>query len=123
MGFDIPNDTRPVPDPFAEGTFEIVVDQVLKLHPGDEQGRMLRALGLKTCNKFYGFASGDYLVIKLPKNRVVELIEQGRGRPCAPRPDRPMKEWVQICEPNEKATLDYLLEARGFVASQIKKGT
>lgn len=122
MGSDVTNETPPLPASFAEGTFEIVADRVLQLHPGDEQGRMLRALGLKICNKFYGFASGDYLVVKLPRNRVAELIEQELGRPCAPRSGRPMKEWVQIWKPDEKATWDYLLEARDFVSSQIKKG-
>ncbi len=78
---------------------------------------MLRSPGLKTAGKFYGFASADDLVVKLPSSRVDELIDSGRGSPCSPRPGRPMKEWVRITAPDEKSCLSYLLEARSFVSA------
>ncbi|MGI8721156.1 MAG: hypothetical protein ACR2JG_02900 [Geodermatophilaceae bacterium] len=75
------------------------------MYPDDEEGRMLRSPGLKTAGKFYGFASADDLVVKLPSSRVDELIGSGRGSPCSPRPGRPMKEWVRITAPDEKSCL------------------
>ena len=78
---------------------------------------MLRSPGLKTAGKFYGFATADDLVVKLPSLRVDELIDTGLGLPCSPRPGRPMKEWVRIPAPDEESCLSYLLEARTFVAA------
>ncbi|MCZ2860900.1 hypothetical protein [Blastococcus sp. VKM Ac-2987] len=96
--------------------FAAAADRMLGEHPGDEQGRMLHAPGLKAGGRFYGFASADELVVKLPADRVAELIAGGSGEPCSPRPGRPMREWVTIPDPDEEACLAYLREARAFVA-------
>lgn len=80
--------------PFADGVFATVAQQMLDRHPVDERGRMLHSPGLRTGGKFYGFATADDLVVKLPAPRVAELIEAG-DEPC----------------------LDYLLEARTFVST------
>ncbi len=80
---------------------------------------MLRSSGLKTAGKFYGFATGADLVVKLPSSRVDELIHSDRGLPRSPRPGRPMKEWVRIPAPDEESCLSYLLEARTFVSSVV----
>ena len=55
-------------------------------------------------------------MLKLPAARVTDLIDSGRGLPCAPRPGRPMREWVEIPSPDEESCLAYVLEARTFVA-------
>ena len=78
---------------------------------------MLRSPGLKTAGAFYGFATADDLIVKLPSARVAELIDSGRGLACSPRPGRPMKQWVRIPAPDEESCLSYLLEARTFVAA------
>lgn len=77
---------------------------------------MLRSAGLAARDRFYGFASGTELTVHLPADRVRELIAEGRGRPCSPRPGRPMREWVQIPAPDEEACVAWLREARAFVA-------
>ena len=100
----------PLPDDFAAAA-----QRVLDAHPEDEGGRMLQSAGLKTGGKFYGFATAEHLTVKLPAERVAELISGGDGEPCSPRPGRPMREWVQIPEPDEDACVAFLLEARGFV--------
>jgi hypothetical protein len=107
---------------FAERVFGPVADQVLAEHPGDEQGRMLHAPGLKTGGSFYGFATADELVVKLPAPRVQELIADGRGLPCSPRPGRPMREWVTIPAPDEDTCRTLLLEARAFVSGGARTG-
>ena len=98
------------------GLFGSVRDRVLARHPGDEEGRMLRAPALKTAGKVYAFAAGTDVVVKLPASRVADLIDSGGGAPCSPRPGRPMKEWVRLVEPDEETCCSVVLEARSFVA-------
>jgi hypothetical protein len=97
--------------------FADVARQLLSEFTGDEEGRMLRSPGLRTGTKFYGFATADDLVVKLPATRVVELTSTGRGLPCSPSPGRPMREWVRIPAPDEELCRAYLLEARAFVSA------
>ncbi len=104
-------------DPAADQVFAAVARLVLTMHPGDEEGRMLRSSGLRTGGRFYAFATTADVVVKLPASRVHQLIEAGEGAPCSPRPGRPMREWVRLPSPNEKTCLAYLLEARDFVSS------
>ena len=101
----------------ASEVFSAAADRVRALHPGDEEGRILRSPGLRTAGRFYGFVTGADLMVKLPASRVDELLAGGRGLPCSPRPGRPMREWVRIPAPDEESCLSYLLEARTFVAA------
>ncbi|UDL97520.1 hypothetical protein [Streptomyces longhuiensis] len=95
--------------------FEDASRTLLEEHPGDERGRMLQSPGLKTSGMFYAFATGNDLVVKLSAARVVELIEAGTGLPCAPRPGRPMRQWVRLTPADAEQCLAYLAEAREFV--------
>lgn len=96
--------------------FEEARRAVLERYPGDEAGRMLHAPGLKTAGRFYAFATGDNLVVKLPATRVTELIAAGEGRVCEPRPGRPMRQWVCLTPSGHDAVIGHLVEARAFVA-------
>ncbi|MEL6821718.1 MAG: hypothetical protein AAFP70_08160 [Calditrichota bacterium] len=60
------------------------------------------------------------LIVKLPKNRVQQLIEQGIGFPFAPA-GKVFKEWVLIEERDDKIWKEILEEAKNFVASKKKK--
>lgn len=100
--------------------FETVSQRLLREHPDDQPGRMLRAPGLKTAGKFYAFVTNADVVVKLPATRVAELIGTGKGQPCAPARGRPMREWVRLVPADEHTCAAYLLEARGFVAAQTK---
>jgi hypothetical protein len=104
-------------DPAFPAVFDAVAEEVLTEFTADERGRMLQSPGLKTGGKFYGFATADDLVVKLPAARVDQLIGAGGGLPCSPRPGRPMKEWVRIPAPEQGSCRSYLLEARAFVSS------
>lgn len=53
------------------------------------------------------------LIVKLPKERVGELIEQGSGRPFAPA-GRTFSEWVLVPERDEEQWLALMAEARRF---------
>jgi hypothetical protein len=86
-----------------------------------EQGRMLRAPGLKVFGRFFAFATREDIVIKLSAARVQELIASGAGEPCAIRNVAPIREWVRLrpdCDPECAA---YLGEARDFVANPKRR--
>ncbi len=93
----------------------MVFDAVLALHPGDEVGRMLRSPALRAAGRCYAFTSGDAMIVKLPAARVGQLVAAGVGEPCAPRPGRPMREWIRV---PAAGSLDLILEARAFVTGR-----
>lgn len=96
--------------------FERVCVRMLREHPGDERGRMLRASGLRTAGSFYAFVgSDDDLIVKLPAERVTALVATGVGRPCQTGRGRPMREWVLLTPRDEASCADFVAEARDFV--------
>lgn len=58
--------------------------------------------------------SSGNLVVKLPKTRVAELIDDGVGESFAPA-KKVFKEWVAIPEYDERRWSDLLDESIGFV--------
>lgn len=59
--------------------------------------------------------SRDHLVLKLPRRRVVELIEAGRGEPYDAGKGRPMKEWVRLDPSGREDWLSLAKDAIAFV--------
>ena len=58
--------------------------------------------------------SEHHLIVKLPADRVNEVVESKVGLSFAPN-GRVFREWVAIPEPNESVWRDLMLEAKGFV--------
>jgi hypothetical protein len=97
--------------------FASVAERLVASNPGLETARMFGSVGLRTeSGKFAGFARGDDLVVKLPADRVAELLQRGEGTVFDAGRGRPMKEWVVLHPADEAAVERYLLEARAFVA-------
>jgi hypothetical protein len=97
---------------------ETIFDRAAKRLRGVERGRMLSATGLRdpAAGKFFAFVTRGQLVVKLPADRVTELIASGEGSVFDAGKGRPMKEWVGLSPADETACAAYMREARKFVA-------
>jgi TfoX N-terminal domain len=100
-----------------ESMFERVAERLLSEDRALEQGRMFGSVGLKTGGKVFAMVVKGDLVVKLPANRVDELLEARTGRPFEPGHGRAMKQWVSLRPPDDVACEAYVREARTFVAS------
>ena len=65
---------------------------------------------------FVGMPADNRLWVKLPADRVHELIESGVGEECAPN-GRRFREWVKVPELNESLWLGLLQESIEFVSA------
>jgi len=63
--------------------------------PGSSR-RRFGSEALKVNNKIFAMLVGGRLVVNLPRARVVELTETGRGEPFDSGKGTPMKEWVTL---------------------------
>ncbi len=72
---------------------------------------------LKADGKIFAFLSQGDLVVKLPRERVDELIASGRGTSFDARRGKVMKEWVAIAPKQSRSWAKLADEARAFVGS------
>ena len=73
---------------------------------------------LKVHNKIFAMLFSGKFVVKLPRQRVDQVVDGGDGQRFDPGQGRQMKEWLTL---DPAADLDWLSlarEARTFVASQ-----
>ena len=99
----------------AEEFWSKVKVQFLKLSDVQKQGE-----SLKTRRKMFAmFNKGNY-VVKLPRERVDELINSGEGLPYDPGNGKIMKEWVIIPVEQSDKWINYASEAKEFAKSLAK---
>ena len=81
------------------------------------EGTIMNGRCLRVGDEFLALVDykGSGLVVKLPLDRVTDLIDSGIGQPFAPA-GRVFKEWVSIPEPNRKLWAQLLREGAAFVA-------
>ena len=81
-----------------------------------EKGTMMGFPCLRVSGKFFASLerNTDDLIVKLPKDRVNELIENGEASPFAPN-GRVFKEWALINDIDEAKWQEYIDEAMVFV--------
>ena len=88
--------------------------------PKVSQVRMFGSPGLKISGKVFAFLMKGKLVLKLPKEKVNELVaaKEGKhfGHMFAPGNWRPMKEWVEVTSDDESVWLKLTQEAKEFVS-------
>ena len=91
---------------------------VAKAFANDRQvtaGMMMASYGLKVKGKIFAMWVGGQLVVKLPRQRVDEMVENGKGKRFDPGHGRLMKEWVVVLA-QKKSWVDIAKEAYRFVS-------
>lgn len=81
-------------------------------------GRGFGSSGLKIEGKIFAMVSKGELVVKLPRQRVDELIAAGKGTRFDPGHGRVMKEWVSVGPDEGRSWPELAEEARAFVAGR-----
>lgn len=74
---------RPIVDAFARAPHVTV-------------GKMMSSHGLKVNGKIFAMFGRGQFVVKLPREKVDELVDSGRGQRFDPGHGRLMKEWVVV---------------------------
>jgi TfoX/Sxy family transcriptional regulator of competence genes len=82
------------------------------------RGAMFGSQGLRTGTKFFAVWWHDQLVLKLPPDRLRELVDAGTATPFEPMAGRAMNGWVVVSPAVDWPPL--VEEARAFVESQLK---
>ena len=77
-------------------------------------GRGFGSEALKVNRKIFAMLVSGRLVVKLPRARVTELVETGRGQHFDSGKGTPMKEWVTLTG-DEAQCRALLVEAQAFV--------
>ena len=73
--------------------------------------------GLRIGGKIFAMLVGGRLAVKLPSERVDELVEHGVGVRLETGRARPMKEWITVAAAHVDDWEALMLESRLFVAS------
>ena len=80
------------------------------------EGTIMNSRCLRVGKEFLALVDykGSGLVVKLPRERVEELVEAGHGEPFAPA-GRVFKEWVSVKKPDRRRWRALLREGVEFV--------
>ena len=79
-------------------------------------GSMFGCRGLRTGRRFFAIRWHERLVVKLPADRLAELVASGRAEPFEPMEGRPMNGWAVLGDSVEWDPL--VVEARAWTESQ-----
>lgn len=99
----------------ANDFFEKLKERFLQMKDVKKQGN-----SLKFKKKMFVMLSKGNFVVKLPAERVSELVTTGKGLPYDPGNGKFMKEWVIIPIENSKKWEEFSLEAKNFVSTLFK---
>ena len=75
---------------------------------------------LKIRKKMFAFFNKESFIVKLPKERVTQLLESGVGMPYDPGNGKIMKEWVIIPEKEVNNWISYATEAMNYAKTLAK---
>ena len=100
-----------------EGMFWELIDELQLEDPRVEAGTIMNGRCPRVAGEFLALVdfNGSGLVVKLPRQRVAELIEQGIGEPFAPA-KKVFAEWVSIPTRDRRRWRALLREGVAFVA-------
>ena len=74
--------------------------------------------GLRISGKIFAMLVGSGLVVKLPKDRVDELVDAGVAERFDAGKGRPMKEWASVSPSASRRWKALVEEARAFVEAR-----
>lgn len=80
-------------------------------------GMMMASYGLKVKGKIFAMLVRGHLVVKLPRHRVDEMVEGGKGERFDPGHGKLMKEWAVVLT-EKKSWVTIAKEAYRFVKSE-----
>lgn len=90
-------------------------------NPLVEQGTMMSSYGLTVNGKIFAMFGRDQFIVKLPRERVDQLVASRKGTRFDPRRNgRVMKEWIAMSA-GEAEWIPLAREAYQFVKSAAKK--
>lgn len=100
-----------------ESLFWELIEEFQLEDPRVEEGTIMNGRCARVAGEFLGLVDhkGSGLVVKLPKERVAELIEQGIGQPFAPA-KKVFKEWVSVPRRDRRRWRALIAESIAFVA-------
>jgi TfoX/Sxy family transcriptional regulator of competence genes len=98
----------------ATELFDAVVQAVGRESIG--KGRGFGSSGLKVGGKLVAMLVKGELVVKLPRGRVQQLVEEGSCAPFDPGHGRLMREWVSMPASDSEQWIRLAEEARAYVA-------
>jgi hypothetical protein len=120
---DSPDAPNNVGDP--EEGFAALVDK-LATHIGvtapDESGRQgFGSSALKINGSIFAMLTRGRLVVRLPRDRVNSLMQDGTGGPFDAGKGTPMKEWLTVMSSDGRAWLALAHEALDFVGRRSRR--
>lgn len=100
-----------------ESLFWELIEELQLEDPRIEEGTIMGGRCARVAGEFLGLAGykSSGMVVKLPRERVAELIEQGHGQPFAPA-NKVFKEWVSVPQRDRRRWRSLLREGVAFVA-------
>jgi hypothetical protein len=110
---------QPTPTPTPETAFFWGLAEPLLTDPATSVGTLMKFPCLRANGAFFATCdhrTGD-LIVKLPRDRVAQLIDDGLAHPFAPA-GRTFKEWATIVERDEDTWRSLLAEAHAYAATR-----
>jgi hypothetical protein len=103
--------------PTNESVFWELIGELQLADPRVEEGTIMGGRCARVAGEFLALVDhkGSGLVVKLPRDRVAQLIEQGHGQPFAPA-KKVFKEWIAIPTQDRRRWRSLLEEGIAFVA-------
>jgi hypothetical protein len=100
-----------------ESLFWELIEELQLEDPRVEEGTIMNGRCARVAGEFLGLVSykGSGMVVKLPRERVDQLIEQGIGQPFAPA-KKVFREWVSVPKRDRRRWRSLLRESVEFVA-------
>ncbi len=100
----------------ADDLFWALIQEFHALDPRVDEGTIMGGRCARVNGEFLALADfkGSGLVVKLPRTRVQELIDEGIGQPFAPA-GRVFKEWVAVPTRDRRRWSELIKEGIAFV--------